>query len=577
MSLKAELSTWATALKAYDAQDFPASLAEFGRIADTSKINWNIGIIHATLGEHQSAVEWFARAVAMDGFLTVGYMQMGVSNFMLGQYTAALKDFDDALLYMRGNQTINYEQLGLSFQLHSAEILFNCGLAKIYLGQVDAGLADLSEAAGQKVLPEHGVIDDAIRDRGADYNVFSVPVGVLFKPAPGKLKNLEARDYMGKAVLVAASDASETYTTFTGLTRLQRGQTPTGAPLDASHPLNRSATLSTSRQADQNPSRLSRSNTFAATSSLTPLRPVMSSASPASASVSTSSPASGFTERALPGRPTPARALTTSMTQSVRESIPMSNEPPTLPLKLDTIKSTGCPSAKAYGGGGFGAASPPTEILRTPDERVDGGRGRSLRVTELYDDYYKSAGAYDEDIPELPPIGGKKIEAWAKKTAAAGPPSSFPPSYTSSPPESSGKGGLGLTRGPSNASRRGFGLARSESRVGTNAESRYDDDGSDAGSFYDMVKIRVKVHVGETTRGMSILPTDSHATFVTALSSKFPQLAARSSTGNVSVRFRDEDGDMVSLVDEGDFEAAVDVARVMAKGRAEGKLELWVD
>lgn len=70
-----------------------------------------------------------------------------------------------------------------------------------------------------------------------------------------------------------------------------------------------------------------------------------------------------------------------------------------------------------------------------------------------------------------------------------------------------------------------------------------------------------QVHVGETTRGMSILPTDSHATFLTALSSKFPQLAARSSTGKVSVRFRDEDGDMVSLVDEGDFEAAVDVAR----------------
>jgi hypothetical protein len=82
MSLKAELSIWASALKAYDAQDVPTSLAEFGRIADTSKINWNIGVIHATLGEHQSAVEWFARAVGMDGFLTVGYMQMGVSNFV---------------------------------------------------------------------------------------------------------------------------------------------------------------------------------------------------------------------------------------------------------------------------------------------------------------------------------------------------------------------------------------------------------------------------------------------------------------------------------------------------------------
>jgi hypothetical protein len=82
MSLKAELSTWAAALAAYTSQDFSLALAEFDKIADTSKINWNIGIIHATLGEHERAVDRFATAVGMDGYFTVGYHQMGVSNFV---------------------------------------------------------------------------------------------------------------------------------------------------------------------------------------------------------------------------------------------------------------------------------------------------------------------------------------------------------------------------------------------------------------------------------------------------------------------------------------------------------------
>lgn len=73
----------------------------------------------------------------------------------------------------------HYEQLGLDFRLYSAEVLFNCGLSRIYMGQTTAGLADLKEAATHKQIPEHSVIDDAIRDHGRDYSVFSVPVGPI--------------------------------------------------------------------------------------------------------------------------------------------------------------------------------------------------------------------------------------------------------------------------------------------------------------------------------------------------------------------------------------------------------------
>jgi hypothetical protein len=41
-------------------------------------------------------------------------------------------------------------------------------------------------------------------------------------------------------ILVSASDANDAYTIFTGITRLNRGQTPKGVALDTSHPLSRS-------------------------------------------------------------------------------------------------------------------------------------------------------------------------------------------------------------------------------------------------------------------------------------------------------------------------------------------------
>ena len=174
MSLKAELESWAAALKAYDDEDYGKSLELFADIADNSKILTNMGLIYATLGEHEAAVEQFTSATELDQFLAVAYFQCGVSNFLLQRYDLALNDFDSALLYLRGNQNINYEQLGLKFKLYSAEVLFNRGLSQIYMNNVQAGLADMQEAATQKVTDEHNVIDDAIAEQGEGYTVFSI-------------------------------------------------------------------------------------------------------------------------------------------------------------------------------------------------------------------------------------------------------------------------------------------------------------------------------------------------------------------------------------------------------------------
>lgn len=75
-----------------------------------------------------------------------------------------MANFNDTLKFLRGNTFINYEQLGLKFKLFSCEVLFNRGLSYVYMGQMEAGLADLGYAAKEKMISDHDVIDEAIKE-----------------------------------------------------------------------------------------------------------------------------------------------------------------------------------------------------------------------------------------------------------------------------------------------------------------------------------------------------------------------------------------------------------------------------
>ncbi|KAI1777691.1 hypothetical protein F4818DRAFT_321823 [Hypoxylon cercidicola] len=216
MSLKQEIESWVSALGRYDNNEFEEALKEFDTISDTSKILFNMGVIHATLGEHEKAVECYQRAIRLDQYLAVAYFQQGVSNFLLGDFEEALANFNDTLLYLRGNTMIDYAQLGLLFKLYSCEVLFNRGLCYIYLQQKEAGLQDLTYAVKEKVVEDHNVIDEAIREEAEGYTVFSIPVGVVYRPNEAKVRNLKTKDYLGKARLVAASDRANAFTGFAG-------------------------------------------------------------------------------------------------------------------------------------------------------------------------------------------------------------------------------------------------------------------------------------------------------------------------------------------------------------------------
>lgn len=82
----------------------------------------------------------------------------------MGDFEEALANFNDTLLYLRGNRHINYEQLGLKYKLYSCEVLFNRGLCYVYLKQNESGMSDLKYAVKEKETPEHDVIDEAIQE-----------------------------------------------------------------------------------------------------------------------------------------------------------------------------------------------------------------------------------------------------------------------------------------------------------------------------------------------------------------------------------------------------------------------------
>lgn len=61
-----------------------------------------MGVIHATLGEHDRALARFDQALSLDPFFAVALFQAGVSSFLLGRFDVARRDFDEALAVSAG-------------------------------------------------------------------------------------------------------------------------------------------------------------------------------------------------------------------------------------------------------------------------------------------------------------------------------------------------------------------------------------------------------------------------------------------------------------------------------------------
>ncbi|KAG8862594.1 hypothetical protein FRB96_001152 [Tulasnella sp. 330] len=604
MSLKAELEVWGAALKAYDEEDYEKSIKLFDGIADTSKVLVNVGLIYATMGEHDLAVQNFATAVKLDQHLAIGYFQSGVSNFLLMRYETAYKDFEEALLHLRLNKFIDYEQLGLKFQLWRAEVLFNKGLCQIYMGNVDLGMRDLEAANQEKALKDHDVIGQAIREQGDGYTVFSIPAGILYRPSGSKLDNLQAKNYMGKAKLIAVTETKDAYTDFVGVKRLQDGLGPAGQRLDRSAtPQESGATADfppppPSSFPRRSPSSLTRTPIYEANARLNRNDRMASPPLP-------DIPRQTGSDQS-PQLPTITRSATVSFAPGTekkadnerRPSAPSTSasrpEPSGVPKRSNTINNTNS--------GGRGRPAVNVEALRKPNQmssplrnerqqeqqrvdvvgaRDDASPRGSLEnddrdpkqpvrgVTQFYDSYL---GAYEGDDVRASQVEAepemRRVAAWTSKTIVGAPPDQ-PPS-----------------RAPSQAIRQmkkqpsrkfGSNQGRSQRDAGSNGSaSQYDEEEGRSSSFDGTWKIRIKIHYQDDTRGMAITPQTSFEELQALIILKFGIQWKQ-----VILKFNDEDGGKVSLKDAMDWDMAIECSRVSGGasdpfGKPEGKLEMWM-
>ncbi|KAF9542022.1 hypothetical protein EC957_002384 [Mortierella hygrophila] len=214
--LKYELDQWNEGVIAFDQGLYEDALEIFEPIADSAKIHFNIGVVLTTLGDFEGASAAFTRATSLDQFLAIAYFQNGVANVALEDYGKALSCFHDAFLYLRGNMVIDYTQLGLDFKLYSCQVLFNRALCYLELGEHDLAMTDMWRATREKQIKAHDLLDQALRDKGQNCTVFTVPQGVLYRPAESKVKNAKKKDYLGNSKVIAALDAKDAHAGFQG-------------------------------------------------------------------------------------------------------------------------------------------------------------------------------------------------------------------------------------------------------------------------------------------------------------------------------------------------------------------------
>ena len=526
MSLKQEIETWVAALAAYDNNEFDNSLKCFEQIADTSKIFFNLGVINATLGEHTKAVEFYQHAVHLDQYLAVAYFQQGVSNFLMGDFEEALANFNDTLLYLRGNNNINYEQLGLKFKLYSCEVLFNRGLCYIYLQQKEAGMQDLRFAAREKRVPDHDVIDEAIKEQAEGYTVFSIPVGVVYRPNEAKVKNLKTKDYLGKARLVASQERQN------GDPRRQAALAGMGGDDRPEEKLSYAALnlvkpdlRSRSRQQSEPPMQR---NIFPPTPPPEPEPPELAQ------------------NKARRKSSESANSLTTGFQQA---------RPAAKPLRLD------------LGSAAFEQASQP-ERARPTTKRSESERPpvrRQLSDSSVVKEERRQLeqNVRQQDIPEVR-IAEDPIKPYSSDVASPPKPvhhrtkSSAHKSHPTISEEDEGDS----VSDPSDTPL-AFEIVPPRSSHRRHA--------SHSKRAPELRKLRIKVH-GEDMRYVMTVPTIKYADLAEQIKQKFGL------QNNFKLKVKDEDGDLITVGDDDDLEMAMGLCRAAAaKDRSDmGKMEIWI-
>nr|XP_056700317.1 neutrophil cytosol factor 2 [Euleptes europaea] len=207
MSLAETIRLWSEGVSAADCKNWTAALDAFSSIQNpSSKICFNIGCIHLTMGNLAEALQAFTRSTNCDKHLAVAYFQRGTVTYRMENYQLAINEFKEALAQLRGNNLIDYKILGLQYKFFTCEVLSNIALAHAKLEDWKKAEEHLTMAMKMKTEPRHYKIDRAMESilKQRLFELFTIPEGKLFRPNEKQVAQLEKKDYLGKATVVAS-------------------------------------------------------------------------------------------------------------------------------------------------------------------------------------------------------------------------------------------------------------------------------------------------------------------------------------------------------------------------------------
>ncbi|NWH55820.1 NCF2 factor, partial [Geococcyx californianus] len=237
MSLVETIRLWQEGVCAADRKEWGAALDAFTAVQNPpAKICFNIGCIHLVLGKLAEAEEALTRSIGCDKHLAVAYFQRGNVFYQRHNHENAIEDFKEALAQLRGNQLIDYKILGLRYRLFACEILYNIALVYATIEDWKKAEEHLTLAMTMKSEPQHNKIDRAMEailccvfsvlQKQKVCELVAVPTGKLFRPNEKQVAQLEKKDYLGKATVVASVVDKDNFSGFAPLQPQASGPPP---------------------------------------------------------------------------------------------------------------------------------------------------------------------------------------------------------------------------------------------------------------------------------------------------------------------------------------------------------------
>uniref|UniRef100_H3CTM1 Neutrophil cytosolic factor 2 n=1 Tax=Tetraodon nigroviridis TaxID=99883 RepID=H3CTM1_TETNG len=221
MSFLDTLRQWDNACTVADGQDFSAALQVFLSIQEpNSKICFNIGCLHLLNEDLSAAEKAFDSSISKDEHLAVAFFQRAITFYKMSRrYEESLADFQQTFKELRGNQLIDYGALGLRYKLTACEVLHNMALAEAQLGRWEKAQESLVKALDYSSDSKLGAIDKALQAtlKQKLFKLTGFPSKVLFKPNKRYVAELEKKDYLCKAKVVASVVPQDEFSGFAPL------------------------------------------------------------------------------------------------------------------------------------------------------------------------------------------------------------------------------------------------------------------------------------------------------------------------------------------------------------------------